>query len=130
MVNLDNQTDMFDTYMNPCGPQTDLHGVSGSNASMPGTRGSYECLTFVVNLAVCDTGRLRVNVDLLLDYTQRRKTFCHEVGHSVGLQHYTSAGTGVVPGENNDCVKNGTVSGEIWWIEYSQHHRDHINSAY
>ena len=129
MISLDNQTDMYDTYSSSCGSQTDVQGERSSNAYMPGIRGSYMCLTFVA-AGVCDTARLQMNVDLLTDYTQRRKTFCHEVGHSVGLEHYTSAGSRVVAGENNDCMKNGTVSGELWWKEYSQHHRDHINQAY
>ena len=33
-------------------------------------------------------------------------------------------------GENNDCMKSGSVTSELWWVEYSQHHRDHINAAY
>jgi hypothetical protein len=73
---------------------------------------------------------MRLNIDLLLDYTQRRKTLCHEIGHSVGLQHYTSAGSGAVPGENNDCMKSGPVDGDVWWIEYSDHHQAHIDTAY
>ncbi|CAN5325743.1 hypothetical protein BH09ACT5_BH09ACT5_08330 [soil metagenome] len=129
MVNLDNQTDMFDTY-SACGSQTDLRGEFYNNSFFPGTRGYYQCLTYVTVGSVCDTGRVALNVDELHDYTQRRKTLCHEIGHSVGLQHYTSSGTGVVAGENNDCMKNGPVSGEVWWVEYSQHHRDHINIAY
>ncbi len=130
MINLDTQTDMYDEYASSCGPQTDIQGVRSNSTAMPGARGDYQCLTFVSAGTVCDTGRVRVNVDVLTNYTQRRKTLCHEIGHSVGLQHYTSASTGVVAGENNDCMKSGTVDGAVWWIEYSQHHRDHINAAY
>ncbi|WP_133163804.1 hypothetical protein [Cryobacterium zongtaii] len=129
MANLDNQTDMYDVYASSCGSQTDIRAERTNEYYLPDTRGSYECVTFISS-GVCDVGRLLVNVERLPDYTQRRKTFCHEVGHSVGLQHYTSIGTGVVNGENNDCMKSSTVSGEQWWIEYSQHHRDHINEAY
>lgn len=129
MISLDNQTDMYDLYASSCGSQTDVQAERSNNAYMPGIRGSYQCLTFISG-SVCDTGRLRMNVDLLVDYTQRRKTFCHEIGHSVGLEHYTSAGMGVVAGENNDCMKSGAVGADLWWIEYSQHHRDHINQTY
>jgi len=129
MINLDNQTDMYDLYSGSCGSQTDVQAERSSNQYMPGTRGSYQCLTFV-SARVCDTGRLEMNVNLVTDYTQRRKTFCHEIGHSIGFPHYTSAGAGVIAGENNDCMKSGTVSGEQWWIEYSQQHRDHANIAY
>lgn len=129
MVNLDNQTDMYDQYASSCGSQTDLDAERSNSAYLLNARRDSQCVTFISS-GVCDTGRLRVSVDLLTDYTQRRKTFCHEVGHSVGLQHYTSAGTGVVPGENNDCMKSGAVGADQWWIEYSQHHRDHIDLAY
>jgi hypothetical protein len=129
MISLDNHTDMYDVYASSCGSQTDVHPELMNNIYMPGIRGSYECITFVSG-SVCDTGRLRMNVDVLTDYTQREKTFCHEIGHSVGLQHYTSSGNGVVARENNDCMKSGTVAGDLLWIEYSQHHRDHINQAY
>ncbi len=129
MISLDNQTDMYDEYASACGPQTDIKAERVNNSVMAGSRGSYLCLT-LTSAGRCDVGRLRVNVDALTDYTQRRKTLCHEVGHSVGLPHYTSRGSGVVNGENNDCMKSGTVTGELWWIEYSQHHRDHINQAY
>jgi hypothetical protein len=129
MISLDNQTDMYDEYASACGSQTDVRGERSNNIYMPNLRGSYQCVGFV-SAGICDVGQLLVNVDLLTDYTQRRKTFCHEVGHSVGLEHYTSAGTGVVAGENNDCMKSGSVGSELWWKEYSQHHRDHINQAY
>lgn len=124
MINLDNQTDMYDTYSSTCGAQVDIYGVRYNNAYMPGVRGSYQCEVFI-NSTTCDQGRLKVNVDLLTDYTQRRKTFCHEVGHSVGLQHQAAGDY-----TYSDCMISGTVTGEQWFIEHSQHHRDHVNVAY
>lgn len=123
MVNLDNQTDMIDSYMPTCGTQTDLIGIRWSSAQMGSdTRGTYECTKFLF-AGTCDQGEVTVNVDLLPDYQQRRKTFCHEIGHSVGLQHNTYPGY-------SDCMVSGPVSGDSWWIRYSTHHRDHINAAY
>jgi hypothetical protein len=129
MISPDNQTDMYDEYSSSCGPQADLRGERYNSVSLGTLRGRYTCLT-MASAGVCDVGKLEVNVDVLTDCTRRRKTFCHEVGHSVGLQPYTSVGTGIVAGENNDCMKSGTVGSEPWWKEYSQYHRDHINQAY
>lgn len=122
MVNLDNQTDMADAYMPTCGSQTDLLGSRTDSNYLPNMRGSYECKK-KINASTCDQGELQVNVDLLHDYTQRRKTFCHEIGHSVGLQHANYPGY-------SDCMVSGAVPGDLMWIQYSPHHRDHINAAY
>lgn len=131
MVNLDSQTEMYDTYSASCGSQTDLRGIRSTDAFLGfGVRGSYQCTKFITANYRCDQGELRVNIDVLTDYTQRRKTFCHEIGHSVGLAHYTSAGSGVVLGENNDCMKSGKVESNLWWIEYSDHHQWHIDQVF
>ena len=46
----------------------------------------------------------------------------------MGRADSTGRRNSVQPGYS-DCMVSGTVTGEVWWIEYSQHHHDHINAA-
>ena len=82
-------------------------------------RGRYSCTKPLNGYGggVCDQASVYVNTQLLSTYGQRRKTFCHEVGHSVGLHH----GTGV-----GGCM----VSGSSTASTYAAHHVIHINAAY
>lgn len=124
MTNLDSQTDMYDTYASSCGSQTDIRGARSTSAGMGSTvRGSYQCTKFVTTGSVCDQGTILMNVDLLTDYQQRRKTFCHEIGHSVGLQHNSTQ-------SYKDCMISGSVSNLAMWTVYESHHISHINNAY
>ncbi|MFT4136812.1 hypothetical protein [Microbacterium sp.] len=122
MINLDSQTDMYDTYQSACGPQTDLGGYIDSSpekASMGSLRGIWICTKPLDgwDSGICDQGSIIVNSALLTDYTQRRKTFCHEIGHSVGLWHGTGYG---------GCMVSGTSSNTA----YASHHVWHINTRF
>jgi hypothetical protein len=118
MNNLANQTDMSVTYISRCEAITDvLFSVTDSSVIGSNVRGATACLTFIPNTSICNTSRVWLNSDLLTTYSARRKTSCHEVGHSVGLSH---APTG------DDCM----ISGSYTYSSYNSHHVGHINAAY
>ncbi len=123
MANLDAQTDMYRTYANPCGPQTDIGGYLNTSPERPDglgstTRGVWICTKKVAGKpTTCDQGSMVINTSLLPNYAQRRKTMCHEIGHAAGLTHTSTYG---------GCM----VSGSSTNITYSSHHVAHINAAY
>lgn len=123
MMNLDSQTDMYDTYMAPCTSQTDIGGYLDTSPEYPNgigatTRGLFLCTKKVAsNSTTCDQGSLVVNTSLLTSYEQRQKTFCHEIGHAAGLTHGSTYG---------GCM----VSGSSTNVTYSAHHVAHINANY
>ncbi|PJJ61713.1 zinc-dependent metalloprotease family protein [Compostimonas suwonensis] len=122
MINLDAQTDMYDTYQSVCGPQTDLGGYLNTSPEWTlgsSTRGLYSCTKPIGSYGsgVCDQASVLVNTSLLPNYAQRKKTFCHEIGHAAGLYHDTGIG---------GCM----VSGSSTATSYAAHHVAHINSAY
>lgn len=115
--NLDSQTDMTDTYVSGCGPYTDaIFSLSNSSSMGAGVRGSTQCTAFTGG-GRCETAQIKLNTQLLTDYTQRRKTACHELGHSVGLSHGSTYG---------GCMVSGVSSNST----YSSHHVSHINATF
>lgn len=118
LINLDSQTDVSDSYVSVCTSDTDAQfNLSSSSQMGSNTLGSYSCLVNPTSTNRCGAARIRLNTDLLTDYHYRRKTSCHEVGHSVGLQHGPTYG---------GCM----VSGYANYSTYSSHHVNHINSKY
>ena len=82
-----------------------------------GVRGAYQCTsTSGVSGPGCQTARLKLNPDLLNDDLNRKKTACHEVGHSGGLSHES---------DPNDCMVPGPVSSGH--TDYNTHHIGHLN---
>lgn len=70
--------------------------------SLPsGTRGTYECRDFNDD-GYCASAYIRMNPDELSNTLNRRKTACHELGHSLGLEHH--------PDGYGDCMMSGAVS--------------------
>lgn len=134
MSNLDNQTDLYDTYMNPCGTQTDLgahrNGVTGEVELPDNVLGMYICTKRMPSVARCDQASLIFNIrsSWLQSRTwgwnstqlanARRNVLCHEIGHAVGVYHDTGVG---------GCM-NSTLSTQV--LYYPQHHVDHINAAH
>ena len=123
MKNLDSQTDMYRTYSSTCNGHTDIGGYLNTSPEYPSgigstTRGLLLCTKKVSGkVYTCDQASLVLNTSLLPDYTQRRKTLCHEIGHAVGLTHGSTYG---------GCMVSGTSSN----ITYATHHVNHINAAY
>ena len=89
-----------------------------SNDIGSGYRGLYSCRN-LNSAGQCTNAHVTLNPDLLTDDRNRRKTACHELGHSVGLRH----------GDNVDCMINGWISVYYQYPDiYSTHHRTHINN--
>lgn len=118
MTYLDTRTDMTTSRDYACTPDTDiLFSVRNSESLGATTRGVSFCIDLNLETMVCNSSHVQLNSDLLLTYTQRRKTSCHEIGHTVGLSH---APTG------DDCM----ISGNYGYAGYNPHHTLHINIAY
>ena len=118
---LNQTTDMTDQAQS-CLNYTDVWWYK---ADLPaGARGQRICAVVGDIPSVCD--RSNVSIDFVEvdigsnDWEDRRKTACHELGHSVGLNHDTES-----------CM----ISGEIpnvneQWRRYSSHDVGHINAQY
>jgi hypothetical protein len=94
--------------------QQDLAGYTMGSTFCEDIDGDY-CDQYYVQL---DMPQIAVGDNDEIDQTM---IACHELGHSVGLTHYTS----------QDCLANrGTNTNPPTGIQYRQydgHHRDHIN---
>jgi hypothetical protein len=137
MQNLDTQTSYFDTFPLPtgCFATTDVWFDLSSTMS---ARGDYRCRLWnngvdgVPNSGDdrCEGATIRLNSDaaVLPDDHQRRKTACHEIGHSVGLAHRLWPRTDPRPNFWNDCMETGAVEPGTQWERYNDHHIAHANS--
>jgi hypothetical protein len=125
-TSLDAQTQMTADRVG-CTSATDVRWF---DANLPGSiRGQYDC----TNPGNPGPGDICLASDVTLDPDEinqgdddpedRKKTACHEVGHSVGLIH----------GDNkDDCMINGPIPDTTaQWRNFSNHHvQDHINPTY
>lgn len=66
----------------------------------------------------CRPQILTYNLTYSIGIAQPQYMACHELGHTVGLRHYSNDST---------CMKNGDTSG---WDQILDHERDHINTRY
>lgn len=126
-TSLDQATDMNvrdDTGSSNCLTTADVFVFDANLA--PGTRGTYRCVYFVGgNPPVCDHSEVVVDpAEIFIgvnDEEDLTKSFCHEIGHSVGLTH----------GGNTDCMLNGEIpDAGVKWRSYDSHHKSHINTQY
>ncbi|HVQ96310.1 MAG TPA: hypothetical protein VMU51_35155 [Mycobacteriales bacterium] len=120
MLNLDVQT-VYEGATVACDAATDV--TFELNSTM-GARGDSRCVTWNA-VGFCDAAivRLNSNAAVLPNDHQRRKTACHEIGHTVGLAHGDDTATFW-----NDCMLSGTVAAGNQWEQYNAHHVAHINS--
>ncbi|MCX6396842.1 MAG: hypothetical protein NTV23_10185 [Propionibacteriales bacterium] len=132
MTRLRQQTVVDTAYYNPCDVHTDVRWVQGPT-DVP-AYGQTTC-TLAWDNGRCDRYRVRLNKAVLDDAPhpsdQYRKTACHELGHSVGLSHYSGSD---YPGTDttHSCMRSGDVSGQDWNILYGAHHKgsSHISGTF
>jgi len=122
---LDQTTQMSDMSQGTCVNSTDAKWY---DANLPaGIRGERVCIVVGDIPSVCDRSNITLDFAELdigsLDWEDRRKTACHELGHSVGLNHHSSGAEG--------CMLSGEVpSADVQWRRYTTHDVGHINAAY
>ena len=117
---LDSSTVMTTFSQATCANWTDAQFRVLSNAEMGSqTRGATQCMDNQLDPIshICGGASIFLKSSLLTSYGQRRKTICHEVGHSVGLTHSLTT---------TDCMISG--SSTVDW--YGTHHLAHINATY
>lgn len=120
---LGNSTDMT-VHPETCQLQTDAWVY---DADLPGVaRGAYTCNSGQLIGNVCSSASVTVDPAQIrigdFDADDFKKTFCHEIGHSVGLAHASN---------HTDCMRNGEIPAPIGqWKHYNAHHDGHINAQY
>ncbi|WP_162907922.1 hypothetical protein [Allorhizocola rhizosphaerae] len=125
MVYLHDNTS-YDQFFEPngvCNAASDV--VWQVTTAVAPNRGDYACLTFN-SAGRCEQARLRLNPNLLTDTHNRRKTACHELGHSVGLAHGQFGAS--TPEFYDDCMRTGPVNTETRFQQLNLHHRTHANN--
>lgn len=111
-ANLDSQTSFGGGTNQTCDSGTDVYWKAASITQ----RGTYVCDDF--NGTTCDNASVTINTNtsILAAGDQRRKSMCHELGHSGGLAHYS--------GTAYDCM----VSGSSTLKTYRTHAVTHLNN--
>jgi predicted Zn-dependent protease len=114
---------------------------------MPGGEeviGETQCTAVLAN--VCDRFRSTVNGPFIREHypdsmdnfqlyrdRQMRKTACHELGHTLGLFHYTTDddryNNGSTALYTDSCQRSGWtgLTGDAWTRTYEEHHINHID---
>lgn len=124
MKNLGIQTDMVESYSSTCYSSTDVVWIEGDLAG--NLRGSRVC-TDQSNPGICGANDVTLDIDELNegsnDDADRKKTACHELGHTLGLGH---------DDPNTDCMLSGEVpNADVQYRKYRSHVIDsHIDPQY
>lgn len=128
MTRLRNQTVVTTSFPGACGDHTDVRWRQGD---LNGSYGRAECQLRRTN-GTCDVYNITLAMATIdaaaRPIEQRTKTSCHELGHTVGVQHYS--GNDFPGGDTaHSCLRSGEVTAS--WTNltiYGQHHRtQHIN---
>jgi len=131
MTRLREQTVVNTAYHNPCLEHTDVRWVQGPTP-FEGLSGYTECkVWWDANQTSCDRWRITMHKDTMDETPDPVATFrtahCHELGHSLGVQHYVYLSqTGDA---SHSCMRNNfTPNGASYEILYGAHHKSsHIN---
>jgi len=103
------------SYEGECPSSTDTYWIVDD--SLGSTRGYYQCKSFNDD-GNCAHAWIRLNPDALTNTLNRRKTACHELGHSLGLEHH--------PSPYGDCMMSGAVTSGHQ--QYNSYHVARINA--
>lgn len=122
MTNMVEQTQMTENKDNSCDSSTD---VVWQERDLVGLRGEHECLERVSGSPnKCAHSAARLDGDAITadspqgaEQLNREKTSCHELGHTLGLNHDYP---------QDDCMVLGAVA--AGHRTYNDHHREHVNS--
>jgi hypothetical protein len=114
---LQSQTNLTVQKSLTCSNDTDALFVVRNGPELTGIRGSTQCLKMTKIQGICAGSLITLNSDILTDYVSRRKTSCHELGHTVGLTHSWTS---------DDCMISGASSNVL----LNLHHANHINNYY
>lgn len=117
----------------PCRARTDV--VYQQRPLGAGVLGFAPCVKRVSGSSRCDTRHVRIywaEIQRLAPDAnfEARTTLCHEVGHTLGLNHYASW---IVNPDGTwapqSCMTNElSVSGQPEYHRYGPHHRAHVNN--
>ncbi len=132
MTRLRNQTDVTTSYPGSCGEHTDVRWRQGG---LTDAFGEAVCVARWAGSGDCDVYRITMDMGAINNapqpVRQRSKTSCHELGHTVGVRHYTAPDR---PGNDTEdsCMRSGTVNANWTNITvYGNHHRtQHINVTF
>lgn len=95
-----------------CNSGTDVYWQAFNTTAY---RGQYQCDDRSGN--VCDNADVRISTNTsTLPTNERRKTMCHELGHSTGATHHSVSGWG--------CMISGTSTSQT----YVTHTRTHMSN--
>lgn len=109
---LNSSTSFSGGTLEGCGSGTDVYWKMQNTTAW---RGLYSCQDRSGN--VCDNANVTISSNTgTLPVAERRKTMCHELGHSTGATHHSDAGWG--------CMISGTSTSQV----YSTHTKDHMNN--
>lgn len=136
MQNLDIQTDVTQVFHASCTDSTDVR--VGQQWLAANTYGQTSCAKLQDDAPYyCDRWRVRINFEEIQNdasnvTNQVRKTACHEIGHTVGVDHY-DAYPNYAPSPdgagNHSCMRSGIWdSGALAYRTLGPHHIGHVNA--
>jgi hypothetical protein len=132
---LNNTTDV-ETDSQACGQATDV--VWQQRFILEGVLGATNCQVGSLSDGVCNSWRVRVAWGEIQQYAtndgaEARHTACHELGHTVALNHYGPGGIITTSPDSpaQSCMRSGVWDdGSDPYKNYGAHHKGHINAYF